>query len=329
MAHELAFKNGRASMAYVGEVPWHGLGQNLTEGQPIEVWLREAGMDYRVCRSRVRFGDEADPRIWDERHVLFRSDNKQPLGVVSDGYKIVQPRDVLEFFRDLCDEHGFRLETAGVLYEGARYWALARVPQSFTINGDEMLRHLLLATSADGSLATVAQDTATRVVCNNTLRVATEGTSKHAVKVKHSTTFDATQVKIDMGLFEKSWEEFGNNVRRLASQPLSKQQALTILIDAVGDKTKPIVEQPNVRPMAKIMELFDSQAIGADLASSRGTAWGLVNAATEYYDHHAGRSDNSRLASAWFGAAANTKTAIFEKALMTLPRERELVPVLA
>ena len=33
------------SMAYVGETPWHNLGQQLEPKQPIEVWAREAGMD--------------------------------------------------------------------------------------------------------------------------------------------------------------------------------------------------------------------------------------------------------------------------------------------
>ena len=29
MAHELNIEDGRASMMYVGEVPWHGLGTRL------------------------------------------------------------------------------------------------------------------------------------------------------------------------------------------------------------------------------------------------------------------------------------------------------------
>ena len=30
MAHELDMTNNRANMAYVGDKPWHGLGQELT-----------------------------------------------------------------------------------------------------------------------------------------------------------------------------------------------------------------------------------------------------------------------------------------------------------
>ena len=42
------------SMAYVGETPWHGLGNELSPKQPIEVWAREAGMDWRIESSDVR-----------------------------------------------------------------------------------------------------------------------------------------------------------------------------------------------------------------------------------------------------------------------------------
>lgn len=327
--HELDMTKGRAAMAYVGAVPWHGLGQELTAGAPIEVWLKEAGMDFKVCRSRVRYGDGDNARIWDERHVLFRSDNKAPLGLVSDGYRIVQPGEVLEFFRDLCDCYDFQLETAGVLFNGARYWALAKIPQSLDLGDDKVNRYLLLATSADGSMATSARDVATRVVCNNTLVVSMGERSKHAVTVRHSTTFDACSIKVDMGLLKSGWDEFAGKAERLAAAKLTKRQALNILIGAIGDNDKwveaqragkpvgvAIDEQPNKRAMATILDLYQGRGMGARMASADGTAWGLINAATEYYDHHAGRSDrNPALASAWFGPAANAKRAVYETAL--------------
>jgi hypothetical protein len=77
MTHQISIMNGKASMAYVGAAPWHGLGQNLTPGQPIEVWLREAGMDYTVLKSAVCYSaDEDNWRVFDDRFVLFRSDNQ-------------------------------------------------------------------------------------------------------------------------------------------------------------------------------------------------------------------------------------------------------------
>ena len=52
MAHELATTN---DMAYIGETPWHGLGNKLPENQPIEVWQKSAGMDFEIKQTEVLF----------------------------------------------------------------------------------------------------------------------------------------------------------------------------------------------------------------------------------------------------------------------------------
>jgi phage/plasmid-like protein (TIGR03299 family) len=165
------------SMAYVGQTPWHGLGNQLTEKQPIEVWAHEAGMDWQIKESPVRYsadhwsGSEMLGTFSDQK-VLYRSDTLEAMSVVSQRYKVVQPHDILEFYRDLTEQCGYELETAGVLKGGRKLWALARTGQSLSIKGDITNGYVLLATACDGTLATTAQLTSVRVVCNNTLAVA-------------------------------------------------------------------------------------------------------------------------------------------------------------
>src|SRR3546814_20756798 len=108
-----------------------------------------------------------------EQKVLYRSDTKAPLAVVSKRFQVVQPGEILEFYRDLTEVGGFELETAGVLRGGRKFWALARTGQSVSLKGrDRVDGYLLLATACDGTLATTAQFTSVRVVCNNTLSIA-------------------------------------------------------------------------------------------------------------------------------------------------------------
>ena len=67
-----------------------------------------------------------------------------------------------------------------------------------------------------------------------------------------------------------------------------------------------------------IMELFNGHGRGSRLMGVEGTAWGLLNAVTEYTDHHMrARSAENRLSSAWFGVGANLKAAA-EEALLLL-----------
>ena len=167
------------SIAYVGERPWHGLGNRLEPDQPIDVWKRNAGMDWTIEESEVRFITGGNSNgigtisAFPEQKVLYRSDTKAPLSVVSKRFHVVQPSAILEFYRDLTAVGGFELETAGVLREGRKFWALAKTGQSTLLKGrDRVDGYLLLATACDGTLATTAQFTSVRVVCNNTLAIA-------------------------------------------------------------------------------------------------------------------------------------------------------------
>jgi hypothetical protein len=43
------------TMAHAGELPWHGLGNRLAPRQPIDVWKRQAGMDWKIEEAEVRY----------------------------------------------------------------------------------------------------------------------------------------------------------------------------------------------------------------------------------------------------------------------------------
>ena len=72
-------------IAFVGSVPWHGLGQQLTPDQPIEVWAKEAGLDWQAKITQVCFKDN---QVFAGQNVIYRNDTNKPLGIVTDRYKI-------------------------------------------------------------------------------------------------------------------------------------------------------------------------------------------------------------------------------------------------
>ncbi|MCS3459590.1 hypothetical protein M2367_001732 [Aeromonas sp. BIGb0445] len=43
------------TMAYVGQTPWHGLGNLLPAQQSLDTWLHAAGMDWTIEQSDVMF----------------------------------------------------------------------------------------------------------------------------------------------------------------------------------------------------------------------------------------------------------------------------------
>lgn len=318
MSHALTERsNGSIEMAYRGATPWHGLGQSLEAGQSIEQWIDAAGMDWNICRSRVRYGAADAPRIIEDQHVLFRSDTKDALGIVSNKFKIVQPREVLEFFRDLTEDAGFQLETAGTMFGGRRFWALAHIGESAVIrNAADMVGgYLLLCTGADGTLATTARFTTVRVVCNNTLGMALHGKAAREAKMTHRSVFDPARMKDELGIARDSFSAWVRTMCALATEDcdIGKAEALTFKLMTDKDWHNASQEERGVTATTngfkKILALFSGEGQGANMSGVSGTAWGWLNAVTEYTDHHVrARSVDNRLDSAWFGNGDKLKT---------------------
>lgn len=336
MAHELSIDtNGKAEMAFVGQTPWHGLGQSVTEGASIGVWMKEAGMDWEAHEgipvayaNDVRDTDHID---FSDYKALWRSDTKVPLGIVGTGYNVVQPREVLEFFRDLTESGKWAIHTAGVLRGGRKVWAMATNKQQASLGGkkgkgaDVLMNNLVLATSLDGSMKTTIIDTCVRVVCANTFAMALRD-NKGLATISHRSVFDADAVKKAMGLAEGTFEKFMATAKDLADTPVDMREAQDLLAQVFQPKPKAVDlswmgkisalgtsdEDVTTRAMDSVLALFKGAGMGADLSSSKGTRWGLFNAVTEHVDHDMGRTDDTRLDSAWFGRGAAIKAKTME-----------------
>lgn len=312
------------TMAYAGELPWHGLGEQLPEGESIDSWKRAAGMDWELKETPVRFMTESAGVLgaietFPEQKVVFRSDTREALSVVSSRYQVVQPGEILEFYRDLTEISGFELETAGVLKGGRKFWALARTGQSTSLKGGDMVNgYLLLATSCDGTLATTATPTTIRVVCNNTLSMALQG-APAAIKVPHRSRFEAQAVKQQLGIAVGQWDTFMYRMRLLSERKVKSHEALAYFLRVVCESDPGNNETgtlSNERALKKVQALYEGRGRGSSLDSAHGTAWGLLNAVTEFVDHEKqARSQDHRLDSAWFGPGAQMKQRALESAL--------------
>lgn len=313
MAHQISTVNGTAQYAST-EREWHGLGQLMVRGATVEEWQKQAGMDYQVQRGFVRYATERDQPAEqmgkiEEKVVLFRSDNKKPLGVVSDSYKVVQPKEVLEFFRDWADQGGLTIESAGVLFGGKRYFATAKLADGVDLGGkhkDRVVPYALLSTSADGSLATECRWTTVRTVCNNTLTMARNSAACH--RTTHRSKFQPNEARKAV---EAAHEEFGafmEMARDLAMIKVNAEMAqyLTLRLFRAGKK-----DDDAVRASAgynRVLGLFGGDGKGATLDTAWETGWGWLNAVTENFDQHVrSQSEENRIASAMWGQGDDMK----------------------
>lgn len=322
MAHDLVADTttGKIPFAFTGtrQAIWHGLGQELPAGKTIEEWVDAAGFDWDIKTSAAFFEKGDGEKVeFPGKMILRRSDTDEALSIVGTGFKIVQPKQVIEFFRELTERHGMQLSTAGILGGGKKFWALADMGKEVEITtGDKVRGQLLLTSSVDGQQSTTAKFVSTRVVCANTLDVALRG-SGQMVRITHKREFDPEQVKIDMGLVDRSWDAFVVNLKKLADKPMDDDGLRGFVKSVFHDPARAADAQlTSVERLVASVIAKAREGSGSDM--HKGTRWGALCGITEALTHH----DTSRLSpqyrfhEAYSGVAASTKSSAFLDLLM-------------
>jgi phage/plasmid-like protein (TIGR03299 family) len=321
MAHDLATANGRTSMFFVGEAPWHRLGTRLDNPATAAEAIVAAGLDYDVTLTGIATTDGTPVT---NRRAVIRTDTRQVLGVVSPSYVPIQNRACFAFLDEVVAAGDLRYHTAGALGKGERVWLLAKLPGEIRVRGgtDVVDKFLLLSNSHDGSSALRVFFTPIRVVCANTLSLAHRQGHGQGVAISHKGNL-STKVRHArevLGLAHEVYADAEAKIELLASHAPNSVELDAFFRALVPD---PIDADPtrarNIR--AELHRLFE-EGMGQDLPGVRHTTWAAVNAVTEYVDHHRstrGSNPNDRssqrLQSAWFGPGAVLKTRAWELAL--------------
>ena len=87
------------TMAYAGQLPWHGLGTKVSEDISVDDMMVEAGLDWRVAKvpSFASFNGED---IYSGHDMLIRESDGMPLDMVKQNWNPVQNADAFDFFRE-------------------------------------------------------------------------------------------------------------------------------------------------------------------------------------------------------------------------------------
>ena len=314
MSHEIDTTTGLPAIAYVGDEPWHGLGQKLLPGATIEEWTAAAGLNWDVARAPVEFKIGDAQASMPSRNVLYRTDTQAPLSVVSDTYRVVQPAQIMDFFREVTSKTDASLETAGSLFAGRVIWALARLGDDLRIKDDTIAPFLMLSTSYDMSTPTIAKLVATRVVCNNTIQMALNEAGKRQIRIPHSTEFRADEVRAGLEISLDAFDVFKQQALQLSNTQFAQSDMdrflLKLLQPAVGEIDGDVIRKS--KGYASIMGLFEGGQLGSKQDASKNTAWGALNAVTQFIDHVKGRNQSARLMDAWFSTGGKFKERALE-----------------
>ena len=288
MAHEIEFVDGVAQMAYVGAVPWHGLGVSVPADLTPDQMLEAAGLNSTVEKIPA-YANIAGKQVEINQSALVRSSDNSILDVVSDDWNPIQNEEAFEFFNEFVAAGDMEMHTAGSLQDGKIVWGLAKVKESFELfKGDEVESYLLFSNFHKYGYSTDVRFTPIRVVCNNTLTLSLNQKVENAVKISHRNVFNADVTKEMLGI---------------AKDKLAKYKDMASFLGAKKAKDENIVEYFNrifpstgkkdvSRNAERAMQILHTQP-GAEFAE--GSWWQPFNAVTFLTDHELGRNADSRL----------------------------------
>jgi len=313
MAHELEMVNGQAQMAYVGDVPWHGLGTKVNPDLTPDQFQKVAGLDWTVEKQPLMTPNGVKVP---NKEALVRSSDNSVLDVVGTGWNPVQNSEAFEFFHDYVMAGDMEMHTAGSLKDGQMVWALAKTKESFELfNGDVTDNYFLFTNPHQFGKSINIRMTPIRVVCNNTLTLSLSQESDKMVTVNHRKAFDPDMVKEQMGIAREKMEQYKSMAEFLGNKRYTADNVIQYFNEVFGAPAKE--KENNVIPFtsrnAKLAyENLDVQP-GANFA--QGTWWTAFNSVTNMTDHLQGREDDSRLVSAWYGRNRKVKLNALDKAL--------------
>lgn len=304
------------TMAYAGEVPWHGLGVRVPADLSPDQMLDKAGLDWTVEKVPA-FAKVDGKSINVGRSALIRSSDNAVLDIVGNDWNPVQNHDAFEFFNEYCQAGDMEMHTAGSLRSGQIVWALAKVKDSFELfKGDQVDSYLLFTNPHKFGQCIDVRFTPIRVVCNNTLTLSLEQKTTNSVKVNHRTVFDAASVKEQLGIATHKLQKYKEMAAFLGSKKYSnetiKEYFGRVFPVLVYNKEKGPQRKEISKSASRALEVVHTQP-GAKYAE--GTWWQAFNAVTYLTDHEIGRTADTRLQSAWFGANKNLKIKALETAV--------------
>ena len=298
MAHQVE------TMAYAGQVPWHGLGVPVSNDLSPTMMMEKAGLDWRVeeVESFVEFGGRKIPT---GNKSLIRDTDGKILTNVGKDWKPVQNEEAFNFFGEYVVSGDMEMHTAGSLKGGQIVWALAKVKESFDLfKGDKVDSYLLFSNPHQYGRSIDIRFTPIRVVCNNTLSLSLDMQADKSVKVGHRSEFDADKVKEALGIASEKLNSYKEMAEVLGNKRYTGE-ALIEYFNTVFPRTtdkrvqgKALSVDTLSRNAKLCYDVMEEQP-GAEYAA--GSWWQAFNAVTYSADHLQGKSEDNRLYSSWYG----------------------------
>ena len=312
MSHEVE------TMAYAGELPWHGLGVPVSNDLTPRQMMEKAGLDWRV-REVESFIDFNGSKMKTGQKSLVRETDGKILTNVGKDWNPLQNEEAFEFFGEYVMAGDMEMHTAGSLKGGQMVWALAKVKDSFELfKGDQVDAYFLFANPHMYGKSIDIRFTPIRVVCHNTLSLSLSQTAQTAIKVGHRAEFNAEEVKEALGIASDKMQTYKEYAEFLGSKRFSTEKLIEYYNEVFPRTADKRVQDKglSVDTLSRNAKLcFDALETQPGANFAEGSWWQAFNSVTYITDHHQGRNSDNRLYSSWWGGNQVRKRNALETAI--------------
>jgi phage/plasmid-like protein (TIGR03299 family) len=334
-------KDGEWMTAWAGDTPWHKLGTKSEKLMTTHEALVAAHLNWKVEKLPLQYEDSGLMKVVPNTYGVFRHDGEKYIPLtkgkaVGKVWKALQNEDAFSFMDELMQNQEAKIEVCGALGDGETVWVLAKVPETITFNGiDVVEQYILISNTHDGTGSVRIMPTPIRVVCNNTLTMALQRGKTHGFIIRHTGKLHdrMEQVRQAMGMVSTTFQQWGSQADSLLSVKMTLDEMEDYFIDAldvkfeledevnadgdvIGQKKVLATRGANMVNTCKQLLFSPNNTVG----NMAGTAWAAYNALTEAIDHKFtqlanGQQSTKRTESALFGPLARRKVQAWNKAL--------------
>lgn len=262
---------------------WHNIGKSVEECKDVKQVLEASGLNYKVEKRPVFMTNpDGSNLVIPNRFVTVRNIDDHPYDVVSDKFEVIQNKDAFDFVNYMGDELQF--EKAGETKSGMVY-IIGKLPE-VNILGDKFTPHVIFRNGFNGKVKITAAICPLRIVCQNQFNFAFKDTD-NTITIRHVQNAESKLVEARETL--RMSAEYMDRLNVMAEQFATKKISAERL-DKIMKFMFPIPEDTVINPMKrKSLEdartKFKNAYNAEDNANFKGTAWGLVNAYTDFITH--------------------------------------------
>lgn len=264
-------------------VPWGGLGTDISHSGCIDEALFQAGLDWEVTQKPLQTVEEVPVPLtgyW----ANVRVQDNEPLGIVTDRYRVIQNSEAFGFVDSLIGE-GVTFQQAGQFQNGRKVWVLAKLPDRYVLADEAVSPYVVFITSHDGSSSVKVAMTPVRVICCNMINLALRRASR-TWSAQHTGDIslkldDARDTLLHAGEY---MDALGNEIGNLHLLKLTDSQVIS-LADKIYPEAPEMTDLQKRNAGMKRQDLLERYFLAPDLSILPRNAFRFIQAVSDHATH--------------------------------------------